>query len=265
MIKRLKNRIAAFLKKEKRKKASRKVGLDIHPEDVFLVSYPRSGNTWVRFLLANLFKRADEAIDFHNIHEYIPEEGRNNDIINTLSSPRIIKTHSAYKANYPRVIYLVRDGRDVYVSYYHYRLKILPEGCSFSEFLRMDDHSPCLWGDHVESWLSDKGQLSGILIVSYENLLTNPNTELKRMVDFIGIQVTEEEIIQAVHASRFENMREIDQTKGRKYNLTGTDEFIRKGIKGEWREQFSQDDIDFFNKREGKILIDLGYEESLEW
>ncbi len=265
MIKRLKNRIAAILRKEKRKKASRKESLDILPEDVFLVSYPRSGNTWVRFLLANLFKRADEAIDFHNIHEYIPEEGRNNDIINTLSSPRIIKTHSAYKANYPRVIYLVRDGRDVYVSYYHYRLKILPEGCSFSEFLRMDDHSPCLWGDHVESWLSQKERLSGVLIVSYENLLSNPNTELKRMVDFIGIQVTEEDIIQAVHASRFENMREIDQTKGRKYNLTGTDEFIRKGIKGEWRTQFSQDDIEFFKKREGKILIDLGYEESIEW
>ena len=265
MIKRLKTRIGAFIRKEKRKKASRKVSINIQPEDVFLVSYPRSGNTWVRFLLANLLRRAGETIDFHNIHEYIPEEGRNNDIINTLSSPRIIKTHSAYKANYPRVIYLVRDGRDVYVSYYHYRLKILPEGCTFSEFLRMDDHSPCHWGDHVESWLSDKGQLSGILIVSYENLLTNPNTELKRMVDFIGIQVTEEDIIQAVHASRFENMREIDQTKGRKYNLTGTDEFIRKGIKGEWRTQFSQDDIEFFKKREGKILIDLGYEESIEW
>ncbi len=241
------------------------MSLNIRPEDVFLISYPRSGNTWVRFMLANLLKPDSETIDFHNIHDYIPEEGRNNDIINTLSSPRIIKTHSTYKANYSRVIYLVRDGRDVYVSYYHYRLKKLPEGCSFSEFLRMEDHSPSLWGDHVESWLNHQEQLSGILIVHYENLLSNPNAELKRMVDFIGIQATEEEIIQAVHASRFDNMRKIDQTKGRKYNLTGTDEFIRKGIKGDWQEQFTRDDIEFFNKREGKILIDLGYEESFEW
>jgi len=191
MIKRLKNRIAAFLRKEKRKTVSRKESFNIHPEDVFLISYPRSGNTWVRFMLANLLKEADETIDFHNIHEYIPEEGRNNDIINALSSPRIIKSHSTYKSNYPRVIYLVRDGRDVYVSYYHYRLKKLPEGCSISEFLRLDDHKPCLWGDHVESWLSHKEQLSGILIVRYENLLTNPFAELKRMVDFIGIQTSE--------------------------------------------------------------------------
>ncbi len=265
MIKKLKNRIASFIRKVKRKKTSRKVSFDIHPDDVFLVSYPRSGNTWVRFLLANLLKKAGETIDFHNIHEYIPEKGRNNDIINTLLFPRIIKTHSTYKANFPRVIYLVRDGRDVYVSYYHYRLKILPENCSFSEFLRMDDHSPCLWGDHVESWLNHEGQLSGILLVYYESLLSDPAAELKRMVDFIGIQITEEEINQAVHASRFENMREIDQTKGRKYNLTGADEFIRKGIKGDWQNQFSLDDIEFFKKREGKVLIALGYEDNPEW
>ena len=126
---------------------------------MFLVSYPRSGNTWVRFLIANLLKPAGVEIDFHNVQEYVPEINRNNDIIESILSPRVIKSHALYDPAFPKVIYLVRDGRDVYVSYYYYRLKQLEEGYTFSDFLRQKDHYPSLWNDHVE-FLAEMGSTS---------------------------------------------------------------------------------------------------------
>jgi len=234
-------------------------------KDVVLVSYPRSGNTWVRFLIANLLKPAGIGIDFHNVQEYVPEINRNNDIIESLSPPRVIKSHALHTSSFPKVIYLVRDGRDVYVSYYYYRLKQLDEGLTFSDFLRRNDHFPSLWRDHVESWLRGGQAQPNMQVVRYEDLLSDPESELKKMVEFIGIEVSEDVIKKAVEDSRFDKMREIDQTKGRKYNLTGTKDFVRKGKSGTWQDEFSQDDIKYFKENAGDLLIHLGYEKDLDW
>jgi len=233
--------------------------------DVFLVSYPRSGNTWVRFLIANLLKPEGIEIDFHNVQEYVPEINRNNDIIESLPSPRVIKSHALYKSAFPKVIYLVRDGRDVYVSYFYYRLKQLEEGTSFSEYIRRKDHFPSLWNEHVESWLTWDHAQPNLLLVRYEDLLSKPEVELRKIANFIGIQRSDEVISNAVEVSRFDKMREIDQTKGRKYNLTGTKDFVRKGKAGTWQEEFSREDIEFFKENAGDLLIRLGYESDLDW
>ena len=114
----------------------RKEALKIFFDDIFLVSYPKSGNTWVRFLLANLLKEGDELIDFKSAIKYVPEIGIHNDELVNLKRPRIIKSHELYNAKYPKVVYIVRDPRDVYVSYFHYLKKKLPIGLTFSAFLR---------------------------------------------------------------------------------------------------------------------------------
>lgn len=233
--------------------------------DVFLVSYPRSGNTWVRFLIANVLKPAGVEIDFHNVQDYVPELGRNNDIISRMESPRVVKSHSLYESSYPRVIYLVRDGRDVYVSYYHYRKNQLDESETLGDFIRREDHYPSSWSDHVRSWLGSSGDRPNLLLVRYEDLLERPLEELKRMVDFIGLDVTGEQLAQAIQDSSFSEMRRIDQTKGRKYNLTGTKDFVRKGKAGSWQDEFSAEDIAYLKAKEGDLLIELGYEADQNW
>jgi len=59
------------------------------------VSYLKSGNTWVRFLIANLIKTSDDHIDFHTAVKYVPEIGIHNDEISRLSRPRIINKSCA--------------------------------------------------------------------------------------------------------------------------------------------------------------------------
>jgi hypothetical protein len=261
MKKTIKNSLKRFQSLLKRSQSD----LKFTSQDVFLVSYPRSGNTWVRFLIANILKPSDVQIDFHNVHDYVPEIGRNNEIIQNLASPRIIKSHDLYNATFPKVIYLVRDGRDVYVSYYYYKLKQLAEGATFSDFLRLENVYPSTWSQHIRSWLDETRPLQNLHVVRYEDLLENAETVLLRLMDFVGITVSTDTIRDAIENSRFDKMRKIDQTKGRKYKPTGSDEFVRKGKAGTWQEEFSDSDKEYFKEVAGDLLVMLGYEDDLSW
>ena len=84
-------------------------GLTVFPDDIFLVSYPRSGNTWTRFLLGNLIDQND-LVTFSNIESRIPEIYFNRDrFLRQLLRPRMLKSHECFQPHYPRVIYIVRD------------------------------------------------------------------------------------------------------------------------------------------------------------
>src|SRR5690349_8047723 len=83
--------------------------LHVFSDDRFLVSYPRSGNTWTRFLTANLLF-PDREVSFLNIDHLIP------DVLNVdrrtlagIPRPRLIKSHEYFDPRYRRVIYIVRD------------------------------------------------------------------------------------------------------------------------------------------------------------
>src|ERR1700751_2174698 len=85
----------------------------VYPDDTFVVSYPRSGNTWTRFLIANLL-HPEEPATFLNIGRLVPDaEVQSSRYMRSIPSPRVIKSHTYFDPRYPRVIYIVRDPRDV--------------------------------------------------------------------------------------------------------------------------------------------------------
>src|SRR6202047_4436661 len=68
----------------------------VFPDDIFLVSYPRSGNTWTRFLLGNLIFSGGP-VTFSNIESRIPEIYFNRDrAMRRLSRPRVLKSHECF-------------------------------------------------------------------------------------------------------------------------------------------------------------------------
>lgn len=234
--------------------------------DVAIVSYPKSGNTWVRFLVANLIAGdAGEGIDFHSVQKYVPEVGRHDDYIKRLPPPRIVKSHGYDIDTARKIIYIVRDGRDVYVSFYFHRRAHLASGTMFHQFLVSPDLARRPWGHHVSHWLDGRSAPPELLLVRYEDLLANCAHQLERIAGFAGLGVTREQRDAAVRASTFARMQQLEVERGRPYRSKVPDVFVRRGEAGSWREFFGPDEIALFKAREGDALIRLGYEHDESW
>ncbi|MEQ9303781.1 MAG: sulfotransferase domain-containing protein [Marinoscillum sp.] len=250
----------AFLKGIKKKIFRKKRDpVPIREDDQFLVSYPKSGNTWARFILANILKTEEDEVDFNNAVKFVPEYGVHDEVIRELKGSRILKSHEPYRAEFKHVAYLVRDPRDVYVSYFHYLQKKLPEGTTFSQFLRKSDIHPCRWHEHVASWL-DK---PGVHVFRYEEMIENTYPEVSRLVKTLSMSANEKKIREAISASSVDQMKRIEKEKGRPFknekDRENASTFVRKGTKGDWKNHFSEEDLLYLREEAGVVAERVGY------
>ena len=138
-------------------------GLHVFPDDTFIVSYPKSGNTWTRFLVANLL-HPGEPVTFENIERIVPDmHAQSKRFFRSLPRPRFIKSHEYFDPRYARVIYIVRDPRDVLISSYHFHRKQrqIPDDYPITQyvkrFLEGDVWSVyASWSQNVTSWLATR-------------------------------------------------------------------------------------------------------------
>jgi hypothetical protein len=190
----------------------------IRENDIFLVSYPRSGNTWMRFMIGNYLSGGK--IDFINVHSFMPDmHYQADEVEKSTLDPRIIKSHFAFRPEFKNVIYLVRNGKDVAVSYYHFhrRSKLIPEDCTFADFLPKFNEGSVefgKWSTHVDSWLGNGPDR--FLFIRYEDLKTNPVGELIKICIFAKMEVDLERLRYAVEVSKFENMSKLDAEQPRR-------------------------------------------------
>ncbi|GAB1309299.1 sulfotransferase domain-containing protein [Urechidicola sp. KH5] len=231
-----------------------------YKDDIFIVSYPKSGNTWMRFLLANLL--TDEEVNFHSAVKYIPDFEAHYDAVNSMSRPRLLKSHSLYNENFSKVIYIIRDPRDVYVSYFHYLKKHLELSESdFKTFVRNQELHPSRWQVHVSSWLDDSRD--NILLIKYEDMLINTFKELKKVVQFIGWNKSDSELKLAIEKSSFDSMSKIEDEKGRPFinneAKRKSTKFVRSGKQGDWKNYFDIEDLNFLNKELKSVVEKFGY------
>lgn len=218
-------------------------------EDIFLVSYPKSGNTWIRFLIANALKfhfQIDRKVNFFTIRDIIPGiKGKNRNIsplgpFGIPSIPRIIKSHAAYNPYYDRVILIIRDPRDVILSYYYY-LKNYNESISkkidISSFIRDEKRGVNAWAEHTKSWLFKADNSHQIIrIFKYEEFIKDTKQNLGKIMDLMGVEVDSSSLEQAISFSSKESMRN-SELKHNSTNLFSNHQnyFVRKGkvTKGE--------------------------------
>lgn len=232
------------------------------PDDIYLVSYPKSGNTWLRFILANLLNKKEQ-INFTNIHQYSPEEGKTLTLKECANKPRFIKSHSIFSPSFPKIIYIARDGRDVYVSYYHYLKSSLPPDTSFKDFLNNGPFRYGRWSDHITSWLDNCNQ--PFLVIKYEDMQTAPLITMRKIVNFMGIEEDDPNIETALEKSSFKKMQTLEKKFGRGTQKTGPEVFMRKGKTGNWREYFYDEEKEIFKKKDALSLTRLQYEDTNNW
>lgn len=228
----------------------------IRKDDILLISYPKSGNTWLRFLFGNILY--SDGVDFTNINARIPDiyMSYKKDIDN-LKSPRVIKSHEQFKSlsKVPKIVYIYRDPRDVVISYFYWSKKFNNKYSDFNQFY--DDFiSGKLkygsWKDHVEGWGDLANEFpNNVLIVKYEDLKSDTFTVFKNILNFVGMDFSNEAIKDAIAKSDFKEMQKLEnkQEKGSFFKDTNLDiKFVRSG-KSEWKEVLSKDQIELLNEK----------------
>ncbi len=221
----------------------------------------------MRFLLANLLRgerdnQGDQPIDFHSAVSYVPEYGLHTQEVKAAARPRVLKSHSPLDELFPRVVYIVRDPRDVYVSYYHYLRKRLPGGTSFGSFLRKPDLHPCHWHEHVAGWIGRRN----VHVIRYEDMLANTSQELRKLIDFWGQRsYTDQQVQSAVQASSFKQMKSLENQNGRPFrsevHRQQSTRFMRSGKQGDWVNYYEDSDLVYLTNRCGALMNRLGYDE----
>ena len=239
-------------------------------EDIYLVSFPKSGNTWLRFLVANAFKQhlqIQQEVNFFSIHDIIPDVQisrniRDVGIFGQSDLPRIIKSHSRFNPNYHRVILLVRDPRDALVSYYYFLRNYggLPEEYKISEFIRSDRFGADVWSLHTQSWLSRASSNQNVQVILYEDLVASTAEVLSRVVEMIGFNVCSKDLSFAVELSSKEAMKRSEE-KHRSYLAVNsqTTPFVRES-KSLRRVELSSEDRSFIEARTRSAARLVGYD-----
>ena len=101
--------------------------------------------------------------------------------------------------------------------------------------------------------------------MKYEDFKTEPAIQLRRLTDFVGVEVPDSKIDEAVEKNSFANRTKRRGGKVRTTGETDNSQFERKGIVGDWKNLFSDDAKKLFAKHEGDTLVKLEYEPNQDW
>jgi Sulfotransferase domain len=257
--------------------AKRNLGLEIagshlavYPDDTFIMSYPRSGNTWIRFLLTNLLHPEIPAT-FELMERTVPDTtAQSRRFFDGVPRPRLIKGHHSFDPRIKRVIYVVRDPRDVAVSFYHFQRKYriiddkLPLEGYVQRFVSGEVSDFGSWGEHVASWLAARYGSPDFILIRYLDLKTETMAELGRIAEFLKIDADEQRLSQAIERSSTERMRKqekIEQdtwvaTRGKRKDVA----FIGPAKAGNWKAALPPTSVASIESAWGPLMKALGYE-----
>jgi sulfotransferase len=234
------------------------------PGDICYISYPKSGSTWLAYILVLIVNGGRIPTDRKTLRDCLHwvesswTYPRSADELEALPSPRIFKSHMPYQMalggdpeqNPCKYIYIARNPKDVAVSYYFFEREKSWSGHyagSWSHWLEVFREGKVQrgsWFDHVLSWWAHR-DAPNILFLRYEDLRADFGKELSRIVTFLGRDADEDMLerirrmasFDAMRKERFSNMHEIEEFQG----------FFRKGEVGSWSEQFTPEQSDAFD------------------
>jgi len=214
-------------------------------EIIPLVSFPKSGNTWMRFVLSNIFKKDDDFdVNFNTINLISPtacsQDLESFAKLLKCDAPLFIKEHDDYKRisfkDFKKAIYIYRNGFDTILSYWYFRSAQSPgKFPDLETFLKYYWSEFGHWGDNLYSWLEDKNTLSkhDIYPIKYEELLEDPVDIIYSCLNDIGFGVDKEKVEKAVQESSKDKMKKMKGSDAFMKSKDKNFHFVRKGVKNE--------------------------------
>lgn len=237
---------------------------------IFIASYPKSGTTWMQCIVYNLLTKGKRQ-DLTHISQFTPffdasgtfDLSTNNlkeeyNINHHSIGAHVFNTHFAWnmlpqQANM-KYIYVIRNGKDAMVSFFHHLSNQndadLYEG-TFSEFVELSLAGNMPYGsrvNHVIDWWRNYQKHhspQNILFVRYEDLIDNLSYEIEKLIAFLELSYTREEVDYVCQFMSFDYMK----THKHQFEPISVPwkegfEFIRKGKVGDHKTMFSEEDTE---------------------
>lgn len=215
-------------------------------EDVVVVSYPKSGRTWLHVMLDYLRIHCQYRHDSANVM-YMPDKEFHINI-----------DRNFYKGK--RIILLLRDPRDIMVSSYYQAIKRQDDvfDGSLSDFVRDPKLGIGKLVDYQNTWLHQQDHFDDFLVITYEEMKHDAEKTLTSIVQFLNAHhVKKWKIKRAVKLFRFENMKLMEKSSILKMRygkplkpgkVSDQNSFkVRKGkVKG-YKDILSSKDIEYCN------------------
>jgi hypothetical protein len=250
----------------------------------WLASYPKSGNTWLRFLLANIIHGGMPATSLgvsklvHDIHQpKVPFEPADPEQL-------FIKTHFARTDRHPRIgetaraVHVVRHPRDVLLSALNYRrMEGVIENLTDAQYAEtfISHGGDPLWAklgygswiQHAATWATNAP--FPVLTIRYEDLKSDAESTLSRVLEFVELDASAGDIARAVKESSFDQLRALEiRERGKKTIFPGTAKdtrekrfFFNKGASGQRLDAIRPGLDAALDQRFGPALAKLGYDD----
>ena len=281
---------------------------------IWLASYPKSGNTWVRAIISSLLysddgifkfsflKKIDQFPEKKYFKDFVKDFGNFDvikknwilaqDKINLDNNIKIFKTHQGKytvnndnftnNENTKAVIYIVRDPRNIVTSISNHFTKSINESLkfmlsnsvigdnkSFEESIR-DKNSRMLtlvgkWNDHYRSWTRKKDNL---LLIKYEDLLLNPESEINKisvfLKNYVEFKINNEKLDNIIKTTSFENLKKLEKKETFSEGVLNKEtkskvNFFYMGSKNRWEKILNKEISESIGKNFYKEMKEIGY------
>ncbi|NXU59406.1 ST3A1 sulfotransferase, partial [Turnix velox] len=247
---------------------------EIKDNDVFLVTYPKSGTVWTQNILSLIMheghRNGTENMETMDRIPWIEYNVKNMDY-GTLPEPRVFATHLPYYL-VPRglknkrallcllvvlqVIYVSRNPKDVLVSYYYFSkymnsVEEIPDFNLFMERFLAGKVLGSSWLDHIAGWYNHAEDFN-ILFLTYEDMKKDLRSAVLKICNFLGKKLSEEEVDSVVRQATFENMKKDPRANYESLpdDVVAKDKgsFLRKGTVGDWKNTMTVAQSERFDK-----------------
>ncbi|XP_051149272.1 cytosolic sulfotransferase 12-like [Andrographis paniculata] len=251
-----------------------------HPQssDIFLITYPKSGTTWLKSLVFTIINRhrfpieANHPLNTTNAHQLIPflethiyhkEENPN---LDHLPFPRVFSTHipwttlpeSIRNSSTCKIVYLCRNPKDIIVSLWHFQNKLMHDETkematnsileTFENFCQgVNDYGP-FWRHMLDYWKQSKENPDKIYFLKYEDMKEQPSMHLRRLAKFLDCPFSSDEeesglLEDIMKLCSFENLSNLEINKNGVLSYSGMQSsvFFRQGKTGDWKNHLSDE------------------------